>query len=147
MNDRPSASTGVSPFFADLGQHPRSDFMPLAPSTEAPITVKELALEDAEDFADKMRKITDTLNEQLTLAQAEYEDFANRHRRPAPLYLPGDKVFLDARNLAVDRPSKKLSNKFEGPLKVLNRIGTHAYRLELLPTWKGVHDVFHTSML
>jgi hypothetical protein len=53
----------------------------------------------------------------------------NRHRRAVD-WVVGDKVYLNTRNLAVQRPSRKLSSKWEGPFKVLEQIG-NAYRLEL----------------
>ena len=41
----------------------------------------------------------------------------------------------------------KLSPRFIGPFEILERIGTGAYRLALLPSMSGVHEVFHVSML
>ena len=41
----------------------------------------------------------------------------------------------------------KLSPRFIGPFEILERIGTIAYRLALLPSKLGVHEVFHVSML
>ena len=41
----------------------------------------------------------------------------------------------------------KLSPRFIGPIEILERVGTVAYRLALLPTMSSVHEVFHVSML
>ena len=41
----------------------------------------------------------------------------------------------------------KLSRRFIGPFKILERVGTVAYRLALPPSMIGVHEVFHVSML
>ena len=41
----------------------------------------------------------------------------------------------------------KLSPRFIGPFKILKRMGTVAYRLALLPSMSGVHEVFHVSIL
>ena len=41
----------------------------------------------------------------------------------------------------------KLSPRFIGPFKILEKIGTVAYRLALPPSMSGVHEVFHVSML
>ena len=41
----------------------------------------------------------------------------------------------------------KLSLRFIGPFEILERVGTIAYRLALLPSMSGVHKVFHVSML
>ena len=39
----------------------------------------------------------------------------------------------------------KLSPRFIGPFKILERIGTIAYRLALPPSMSGVHEVFLTG--
>ena len=41
----------------------------------------------------------------------------------------------------------KLSPSFIEPFEILKTIGTIAYRLALLPSMIGVHEVFHVSML
>jgi len=42
---------------------------------------------------------------------------------------------------------KKSNPRFVGPFKILERVGSVAYRLALPPSLAGVHDVFHVSML
>ena len=42
---------------------------------------------------------------------------------------------------------EKLSSRFIGLFKILERVGTIAYRLALPPNMSGVHEVFHISML
>jgi len=39
----------------------------------------------------------------------------------------------------------KLSPKYVGPFKIMDRRGEVAYQLELLENLSGVHDVFHES--
>ena len=41
----------------------------------------------------------------------------------------------------------KLSPRFIGPFKILEKVGTVAYRLALPPSMSDVHEVFHVSML
>ena len=41
----------------------------------------------------------------------------------------------------------KLLLRFIGPFEILERVDTVAYRLALLPSMSGVHEVFHVSML
>ncbi len=41
----------------------------------------------------------------------------------------------------------KLKPRYIGPFSIVERVGILAYRLELLEPMKGVHDVFHISML
>ena len=42
---------------------------------------------------------------------------------------------------------EKLSPRFIGPFKMLERMGTVAHWLALSPGMSGVHDAFHVSML
>ena len=41
----------------------------------------------------------------------------------------------------------KLSSRYIGPFKVLERVGMIAYQLALPPRLSSVHAVFHVSML
>jgi hypothetical protein len=41
----------------------------------------------------------------------------------------------------------KLTSRFIGPFKILEKRGEVAYQLELLPQLSDVHDVFHVSQL
>ena len=45
------------------------------------------------------------------------------------------------------RRKGKLSPRFIGPFKILERVGSVAYKLALPPSLSSVHDVFHVSML
>ena len=58
----------------------------------------------------------------------------------------GDLVLLSTQNLRLKGILHKLQWKLCGPYKVLERIGTQAYRLKLPDTWR-IHPVFHVSLL
>lgn len=139
-NSWKSETTGMSPFFANYGSHPRMGFEPNVPAADTPAT------RDAEDFARKMKQITEHLRSESAAAQARYEDQANRNRRPARTYRPGELVWLDARNLRTLRPQKKLDWKNIGPLEVLEAVSPHAYKLRL-PAAMRIHPVFHVNLL
>lgn len=62
----------------------------------------------------------------------------------------GDHVFLRvAPRHGVRRFSRKgkLSPRYIGPFKILDKIGGVVYRLVLPPSLVRVHNVFHVSML
>ena len=62
----------------------------------------------------------------------------------------GDHVFLKVmpkRGVVRFGKRGKLSPRFIRPFEILERIGTVAYRLALLPNMSGVHEVFHVSIL
>lgn len=77
-------------------------------------------------------------------AQDRMRSAVNRHRRPIDWDI-GDMVFLDTKNLAIDRPSRKLAARWEGPFKVLKKV-SHSYQLQL-PTGSRIHDVFAPDLL
>ena len=61
----------------------------------------------------------------------------------------GDHVFLTVmpkRGVVRFGKQRKLASGYIGPFKVLERVGTVAYRLLLPPSLSGVHKVFHVSM-
>jgi hypothetical protein len=51
------------------------------------------------------------------------------------------------RGLCRFKVKRKLSPRFIGPFKILERVGEVAYRLELPNRLADVHDVFHISQL
>jgi hypothetical protein len=90
---------------------------------------------------------TDLLRAQLAAAQNRMKLKADRLRTEHQFQV-GDLVLLKlqpyAQHTVVNRPCPKLAFKFFGPYKVLERVGTVAYRLDL-PENAQMHPVFHVS--
>jgi len=145
VNNHKSESTGVSPFYAVNGQHPLMGHEPPQP-TRRLLARQQLDVAAADKFAEGMKELTDYLHAEMKLAQARYAEQADKSRSPAPIFKKGDKVWLDTRNLKIERPSKKLSERYIGPYPVTEIISPAAYRLEL-PRSMGNHNVFHTTLL
>ena len=85
----------------------------------------------------------------LLTAQSRQKSYADKRRRPLE-FVAGDHVFLQVmpkRGVVRFGNQGKLSPRFIGPFEVLERVGEIAYRLALLPSLSGVHEVFHVSML
>ena len=61
-------------------------------------------------------------------------------------FVSGDKVWLDARNLAIRTASRKLSPRRYGPFKVLEQLSPVTYRIQLPPSMK-IRNVFHVDLL
>lgn len=139
-NSQKSETTRMSPFFANYGFHPRMGFEPITTDNTTPAT------RDATQFVKTMEEILEHLRSESNASQARYEEQANRRRRPARTYEPGDSVWLDARNIRTLRPQKKLDWKNIGPFKVLEAVSPYAYRLEL-PASMRAHPVFHVHLL
>ncbi|TKA81632.1 hypothetical protein B0A49_01266, partial [Cryomyces minteri] len=143
----PSATTQVSPFYANYGFDLRMGFEPPQPQPENLSRHREIQHQAAEDFATRMERIRDCLRTEMQYAQSVYEDQANSSRSPAPAYKVGDKVWLNTRNIHTERPSKKLDWKATGPHTVQAVISPYAYELDLPSSMKDLHPVFHTSLL
>ena len=89
------------------------------------------------------------IRQRLLTAQNRQKSYADMRRRPLEFEV-GDHVFLKVmpkRGVVRFGKRGKLSPRFIGPLKILERVGTVAYRLALPPNMSGVHEVFHVSML
>lgn len=76
INNRDSSATGVSPFFHEL-------------------TTRRNERRIAKNIVDKLASALDMAQTELAAAQQRMEDAVNRHRDPAHVYKPGDKVWLD----------------------------------------------------
>ena len=89
------------------------------------------------------------IRERLKSAQDRQKSYADKKRRPIEFQV-GDRVMIKVSPWkGVIRFGKrgKLSPCFLGPFKVLERIGSQAYRLDLPPELQGIHNTFHVCYL
>src|SRR6266403_6365399 len=82
----------------------------------------------------------------MATAQLRHKENYNRHRKPNLNLKSGDMVWFLPRNVKTTRPSKNLDYKKMGPFRILARIGSSAYKLDL-PTSMKIHNTFHISLL
>ena len=83
------------------------------------------------------------------MAQSWQKSYADVRRRPLKFKV-GDHVFLKVmpkRGVVKFGKCGKLSPRFIGLFKILERVSTVAYRLALPPSISDVHEVFHVSIL
>jgi hypothetical protein len=69
-----------------------------------------LTLEYVNDFMDHITQGLEKAKAALAKAKDEYVMYYNCQCEPAPIFAPGDKVWLDRSNIATNRPSSKLSH-------------------------------------
>jgi hypothetical protein len=133
-------SLGCSPFMALYGYEPNIGAVPSLPqdtntSVAEVIQNRELHLK--------------SLKEHLAKAQNKMKLMADRKRTDLT-FAVGDQVLLKiqpyTQSSVANRPFPKLAYKYFGPYRVLERIGSAAYRLEL-PDGAMIHPVFHISQL
>ena len=136
-NNAPSATTGISPFFANKGYYPNITVYP----------DRDVASSRAKELVVNLDELHQELKIVISEAQRRYQGPADSRRIPAPDFTVGQQAFVKARFFRTTRPSKKLSEKFLGPFEILAKAGSHSYTLRLPDTFRGVHPVFHVSML
>ena len=136
-----SSATGMSPFYAMHGYHPRTSFSPDDHLYEG--RDKVLAAK-AEDIAGHMQRALEVAQGNMRVAQERMTKQANRRRKDIT-YKVGDMVWLSSTNITTERPSKKLDDKQLGPFKILAHKG-HSYQLDLPESMRN-YGVFHVKLL
>ncbi|XP_078812648.1 uncharacterized protein lrrc75a isoform X8 [Oryzias latipes] len=71
---------------------------------------------------------------------------ANRRRRAAPNYQPGQKVWLSSRNIPLQVASRKLAPRYIGPYIIDEIINPSCVKLRL-PAALKIHPSFHVSQI
>jgi hypothetical protein len=137
VNNAVNKSTGYTPFYLNIGEHPPT---PLTVDLPGPFP------KNAEEVTLRIHGAVKDAKVFLESAQQRAKASADPKRRAVDLKVD-DLVLLNTRNLKL-RVSQdtKLLPKFVGPLKIIQRVGPVAYKLELPSTW-SVHPVFHVSLL
>jgi hypothetical protein len=136
-NNKVSATTGVSPFFANYHYHPRYEIR----ANSELLTPKALI-----DYSDRLTSLEKYLRSEIAYTQAVQSEHANKHRSSRPVFSVGDHVWLNRRNIQTTRPSSKLDYKRLGRFRILEKVSSHAYKLDL-PTSMRIYPVFHVSLL
>jgi hypothetical protein len=89
-NNHVHASTRQSPFMLDTGRHPRMGFEPHQPPSH---------LESVNEFKERMEESLSEARAALTKVKVNMSMYYNRRREPAPIFAPGNRVYLDASDI------------------------------------------------
>jgi len=73
--------------------------------------------------------------------------YYNRKRTLAPVYKPGDRVYLDVSDIKTTRLSLKLSHCRLGPFEIECQVGLSAYCLKLPYEMRQLYLVFNVVKL
>ncbi len=126
----------MTPFKCILGFQP-----PMFPWSGEPTELPSIT-----EWLQRSEEVWDRAHTHLLRAVRRQELQANRHRRPGPVYQPGQWVWLSTRDLRLRLPSKKLSPRYVGPFKISRQITPVSFRLEL-PSNYRISPTFHVSLL
>ena len=120
-NNAPSVTTGVSSFFANKGYDPA-------------ITIHleyNLVSSKAQNYVTDLAELHEELRKAILLSQEHYQVSTDRNRMPPPDFKVGDQAFVKAKFFRTTRPSKKLSEKYFGPYKIIAQAGPLSWTLRL----------------
>ena len=130
-NSWKNESTGQSPFEVLMGYSPRVEIFDVTSS----IPTVALRLRDWKNAREEAQRLLIKAQKRWTKGKALEQK-----------YQAGEQVWLEGRNLRIDRPSAKLAPKRHGPFKIKKVLSPITYQLELPPQWK-IHDMFHADLL
>ncbi|CAD0055203.1 unnamed protein product [Aureobasidium pullulans] len=136
LNNQISATTGVSPFYANFGKHPN---LFMEPRLQHPNADKAMITSDA------LKKLHKQLRQKILSSQNGLRN-SRQKSKPDPQLKEGDKVYLLTKNLRSQRTTRKLDHVKVGPFLISEVRGPVNYKLQL-PDDAKIHPVFHISLL
>ena len=104
-------------------------------------------LETVNEFTERMRTAIDEAKSAIHKTQDDMKRYYDQCRTLAPVFNPGDKVFLDISDIWTTCSLQKLSHWWLGPFVVEWRIGPMAYGLKLPHRIKQLYPVFNIVKL
>jgi len=137
-NNHVHFATQQPPFLLDTGRIPCMGFEPRQDPS---------SLETVNEFTKRMESATEEAKSAIRKAQEDMTRYYNRRRSPAPVFKPGDQVYLDTSDIRTTHPSPKLSHRRLGPFKIERQVGPSAYRLKLPHGLRQLHPVFNVVKL
>ncbi|PIL25631.1 hypothetical protein GSI_11380 [Ganoderma sinense ZZ0214-1] len=140
INMARSDATGFAPFFLNTGRMPRPIIWDRPTKDEYP---------GVRVYAQKVKSAVMAAHDSVIAARVKHVRDANRRRRPAP-FVEGDLVYISTKNISIPKGlARKLVPKYMGPYCIVRDFRNSSYRIKLPSGLKrrGVHDVFHASLL
>ena len=99
-----------------------------------------------DNILQRLMTVYNPIVDQLKISKEIQKSHADRNYTPKQFNV-GERVMLSTQNLKLlNQPSKKFRSRYIGPYKILEKISSQAYKLELPPNMK-VHPVFHINLL
>ena len=147
INNTVNSTTGRTPFdlvyiFTPTTRRNLSEAQSSLESSRRPALMHTGAAERAKQIT-TMRK---QLQESWAKTQERVKKYYDNRHRPV-LYRVGQYVLLSTKNIKLRKAMKKLSDKFIGPFKVIEKHGDNACRLQMPKKYSRLYPSFHVSLL
>ncbi|XP_045076957.1 uncharacterized protein LOC121570268 [Coregonus clupeaformis] len=126
---------GVRPELTSSLLH-QADSLPVHPGISArpgPVDPEPDQTPAVDEWFRRAEEVWNAAHVRLQRAVCRQKEQTDRHLNEAPLFHPGDLVWLSTRNLPLHLPWRKLSHGFVGPFKVLRRVNETGGSLS--PEW------------
>jgi len=137
-NNHIHSATQQPLFLLDTGQIPCMGFEPRQDPS---------SLETVNEFTKRMESATKEAKSAIRKVQEDMTRYYNRRRSPAPVFKPGDQVYLDTSDIKMTCPSPKLSHRRLGPFEIERQVEPLAYRLKLPHGSRQLYPVFNVVKL
>jgi len=105
------------------------------------------SLEMVNEFTKRIESATEEAKSAIRKVQEDIMRYYNQRRSSAPVFQPGDQVYLDASDIKTTCLSPKLSHRRLGPFEIEHQVGLLAYRLKLPHGLRQLHLVFNVVKL
>ena len=134
-NNKKHAATGRTPFELNFRRHPwKEDLM------------VQMGIPQVEEFLIGIQKSWKQATKAMEEAQKNMKRQFNKKRRNPQGLKVGNHVWLENKNIQLNRPLKKLDNKRYGLFRISKDIGLGAFQLQLPEGWM-IHNVFNKNLL
>jgi hypothetical protein len=138
INNSYQESIKTTPFKLNTGRDPQTK---LSWSLRTPSKLPAV-----EEYISAIQKALATAKSTLHAAQQRQKLYADKKLRHIE-FQPGDQVMLSTQNIRLKVPgTPKLMPKWLGPLSIIEKVNSVAYRLAL-PQALRTHNVFHVALL
>uniref|UniRef100_A0A6Q2YF60 Chromo domain-containing protein n=1 Tax=Esox lucius TaxID=8010 RepID=A0A6Q2YF60_ESOLU len=136
QNSLRHSSTALTPFQCVLGYQPA-----LAPWHRSSEQVPAV-----DEWFRRAEALWNAAHTRLQRAVRRFKSHADRRRGDAPIFQPGDRVWISTRDMKLHTPCRKLSPRYVGPFPILRQVNDVSFAVQL-PAHLKLSPVFHVSLL
>ncbi|MBW0476278.1 hypothetical protein O181_015993 [Austropuccinia psidii MF-1] len=121
-NNSDHYSTKPSPFFTVNGRDPQFNSAHINQDTPSG------------KLSTKIQSVQQDFKRELEVSVNRFKRYADKSRASAPVFNPGDMVWLSSKNIKSTRPIRKLYERWLGPFPILKKTSTDSYHLNGNPS-------------